>query len=105
MDRLRSADEANAGQSIAPFLECIPGSFNDRRMVCQAKIIVRAEIQDGSSIGYGHLRLLRPGDDALLLEEARASNLGNLVRKMSLDLSIHGISSRERLFSSRSIQG
>ncbi len=41
---LRAADEAHAGQTVAPLLQGLPRCLDHRGMIGQAQIIVRAEV-------------------------------------------------------------
>ena len=75
MNGLRAADEANAGQTVAPLVERSPGGLDHARMVGQAQVIVGAEIQYRQAGGDFDLRLLRAIDEPFALEQ---SGLGDL---------------------------
>ena len=46
VQRLRAADEAHAGQAVAPVVERLPRGLDHRGMVGQAQVIVRAQVQN-----------------------------------------------------------
>ncbi len=70
MDGLGSADEADAGEAVAPFLQGLSGGGDDGGMVGESEIVVGAEVEHVCAVGEVHVRLLGAGDDAFALVEA-----------------------------------
>ena len=62
---LRAANEAHAGHAEAVGIERFLRRFDQRRMIGQPEIIVRAHVEDAFAAGDLDLGVLRTGDDAL----------------------------------------
>ena len=67
VQRLRAADEAHAGQPIAPLIESLPRRRDHDGMIGQAQIIVRAQVENRGAACDLDPCLLRPADHALPL--------------------------------------
>ncbi len=70
MDVLRAADEAHARHPEAVAVERRLRRGDERGMIGQAEIIVRAEIDHAPAVRDRDLGVLRPGDDALGFEKS-----------------------------------
>ena len=99
MDLLRAADEADAGQAVAPAVEGFLGGGDDLRMVGQAEVVVGAEVQHRPPPADADAGLLRRGDDPLALEEPGGADLVELPARCCLSLIVHGIMARFRRLS------
>jgi len=65
--------------------------FDDPRMVGEAEVIVRAEVQDGAAALHPDDRSLRPLDDPFALEKALlVQRLGLLVEMTEIRAPVHG---------------
>ena len=78
MEVLRAADEAHGGQAVAPAVQA-RRRLADGRVVGQAEVVVRAEIQDRPAALDRHVRLLRRAKDALVLEQPAGPDLAELL--------------------------
>ena len=86
MDSLRSADEADAGEAVAPALEGGARRFAHRRVLRQAQVVVRTQVQDRGAITDRYPRALGGGDDPLGLVGAGGPDAGQLPGQMLLIL-------------------
>ena len=66
---LRAANEAHRRHAEAVLAQGVSGCFDEERMVGQAQIVVRAQIDAGGAGLKRNFALLRRGDDLLLLEQ------------------------------------
>ncbi len=62
---------------------------NQRRMIGQAKIIVRAHVQNAFAAGDRDVGVLRTCDDALGFKEALLFNVLQCLRKLFVEFSDH----------------
>src|ERR1700761_589448 len=70
-------------------------------MIGEAEVVVGAEIQHRSAAGDGNHRLLRTGDDALMLVKAGVFDLFDLRTQMRLKVAVHACSSERWPYSYR----
>ena len=66
---LGAADEADAGQPVAPPVNGLLGRLGDARVARQPQVVVRAEVQDLGPVAHPDAGSLRGDDDALGLEK------------------------------------
>src|SRR5271170_3072922 len=58
-------------------------------MVCQSQVVVCAQVQDGLSISYRNVCLLRPLNHTLSLKQAGLLNFDYLFLQITLYLPVH----------------
>src|SRR5262245_36989765 len=85
MQVLSAADEAHGGEAEAVIVERLVRRAEDLGMVGEAEIIVGAEVEDVLPGGEVDVGALRSGDDALVLVESVAADLGELVGEALLE--------------------
>jgi hypothetical protein len=76
--RLCSADEAHRGHAVAVAIQCPMRGLAQRRVIGQAEIVVRAQVDDLAAILQAHNGLLRGRQHAFRLEEPLAPQVGRL---------------------------
>src|SRR2546422_3894710 len=59
VDALRAADEPHTGHAVTPFVERVPRPGDNRGMLRQAEIIVRAEVENRLAVRHTNARALR----------------------------------------------
>ena len=72
------------------------GGREDRRVVCQAKVVVRAEVQD-ATLADGDLGPLRPEDPTLVLREPSLGDTVEFSSQVILECSVHYSSVQSRM--------
>ena len=70
VDVLGAADKPDACQAVAPPIESLLGGGDDPRIVGQAQIVVRTQVQDLGVLLHPDAGPLRGHDDALGLKQA-----------------------------------
>ena len=78
VDALRAADEAHAGQAVAPLVDRRLGRRGHGRMLRQAQVIVGAQVEHRLAVGHADGGALRRDDDALALVRAGGANARQL---------------------------
>ncbi len=89
MQILRSANEAHGSHTKTPSVEAFFGGSEDLRMIRQAKIIVRAQIEHLTTVLQLDPRILGAGDDAFGLIETRLAKAVDLTRKIVFEIVVH----------------
>src|SRR5215469_13994983 len=89
MDFLGPANEAHAGQAVAPVVNRFFRGCGDRRMLREAEIVICAEIKDGFTLAHTDGSALRRENDAFGFVSAGAADIRELRLKMSLDVRSH----------------
>ena len=84
VDALGAADEAHAGQAVAPLVERRLGGCGHGRMLRQAQVIVGAQVEHRFAVGHADGGALRRDDDALALVRAGGTNARQLGFKVLL---------------------
>src|SRR6185503_593203 len=90
VDVLRAADEADRGHAVAPAIERGMRGGEDLRIVGQAQVVVRAEVDDLEIRSDRDLRALRRADDAFRLVETALADRGDLLADRVEEALIHG---------------
>jgi len=67
---LGAADEADRGHAETVLLQAAPGGFDQAVVICQAQVVVGAEVQYMLAARQPDIGRLRAGDDALGFVEA-----------------------------------
>src|SRR5262245_48163506 len=89
VDTLCTADEPHAGQAVAPRVQSfLRGRFH-RRMLREAKVIVRAQVQHRLAVRDTDGSALRGHDHPLVLIRARLADGGQLVLEKFLKRRLH----------------
>ena len=87
---LGTADKAHARHAVAPAVECVLCCGDDTRVIGEAEVVVRAEIENLPAARHFDRGLLRRDDDALGLEEPRGADLLQLGAELVADSREHG---------------
>ena len=89
MNVLCAADETHARHAETMRLERFFCRGNQRGMIGQAKIIVRAHVQHAFAAGDRNVGILRTGDDPLGFKQALRFNFFERLRKLFCEFSDH----------------
>ena len=95
---LCAADETHARHAEAVRVERFFGRGDERGMIGQAEIIVRAHVEHAFAAGDRDVGILRTGDDPLGFEEALRFNFFERLRKLFCEFSNH-MRSKLQIFS------
>ena len=91
VDVLGPADETHGGHAVSMPVEPLPCRLDDPRMIGEAEVVVRAEVQHLAPALYADDRALRALDDALALEQPLLVQGFSLLVEMSeIGAGIHG---------------
>ena len=90
VDRLRAADEPHRGHAVAVAVERRLAGGHQPRIVGEAEVVVRAEVEDFRAVGEADGGRLRARDDALGLVEAVGADLGERVPDVGQIAVAHG---------------
>ena len=86
---LRAANETDAGHAEAVCVERFLRGGDERRMIGQAEIIVRAHVEHALAAGDLDVRVLRAGDDALGFVKALRFNFIERLRNLLFEFGEH----------------
>ena len=89
MERLRPADEANRGHAVAPAVERVVRRRHDGRVVREAEIVVRAEVQELAATLDLDVGTLSGRHDELGLVGARRAQVGQRLCKLAAQSLVH----------------
>ena len=89
VDVLGSADEADAGHAKPVGVDCAFGRLHHPWVGTQPEVVVGAKVQDFAAVVEGDFRVLRRGDDALTLVQARGVDVCQLLGQLVFDASKH----------------
>ena len=89
MNVLCAADETHARHAETMRVERFFGSGNQRGMIGQAKIIVRAHVQHAFAAGDRDVGVLRTCDDALGFKQTLRFNFFERLRNLFFEFSDH----------------
>ena len=92
MKSLRAADKADGSEAVAPLIERFVSGSDYFRMVGQAEIVVRAEIQNFAPGDYD-MRVLWRFNLALALFQPRFANVAKFFDDMLWNVAGHRVSS------------
>ena len=93
VQRLGAADEADRGHAVAPAVERLVGRLDDRRMVGEPEVVVRAEVEQLAAPGHVDMRALGRRDLELGLVEPGLAYLGERPGEILPQRSVHQSSS------------
>ena len=88
---LRSADEPDRSQAVAPAIERRMRRRNHLRMLGQAQIIIRAQVQHFAPLADADMGILRREQNPLLLVRARGANRVELLAEMLAERVVHNL--------------
>src|ERR1700730_3368796 len=91
MNVLRAANETDTRHAEAVGVECFLRGSDERRMIGQAEIIVRAHVKHAFATGDFNVCVLRASDDALRLEKALRLNFIERLRNLLFKFGEHRI--------------
>src|SRR5260221_14250825 len=86
---LSAAEDPEARQAIPPSVQGLLGGRRDARVVGQAQVVVRPEVENLLAVPDADARPLRADDDALSFEQACRADLVKLAADLLLDAGKH----------------
>ena len=89
VDVLGAADEPHRGHAVAPRVERRRGRLDERGVVGEAEVVVRAEVEHLRAAAHPDVRTLRRGEDPLGLEGPGGADGIQLLRQGFGDGSVH----------------
>ena len=89
MNVLRATDEADRGHAEAMRIEGRLGGSDERGMVGESEIIVRAHVENAAPTGNSDLRILWTGDDAFRFVEPLRSDFSESVSEPLIEFREH----------------
>ena len=90
---LRPADEADRREPVAPAVECLVSRLDDRGMVGEPEVVVRAQVEQLTAPGHVDVGALRGCDLELGLVEPGLAHLGERPDQIVPQRSVHQSSS------------
>ena len=95
MDVLRATNESDARHAEAVRVECFFRGGDERRVIGQTKVIIRAHIEDAATARNFDLRVLRAGDDSFGFVETLRPDFRKRVCELLIELRGHGEASNK----------
>ena len=89
MDVLRAANKTDAGHAEAVGIERLFRGGDERGMIGQAEVIVRAHVEDAAAAGDFDFRVLRTRDDALGFVKPLRSDFRERVSELLIEFLQH----------------
>ena len=91
VDRLGAADEPDGAEAVAPALERGGRGGLDLRVVRQAEVVVRAQVERLAAILEPDARTLGGVDEPFLLVEPARADIGEALGEEALERGVHGV--------------
>ena len=89
VERLRAADEPDRGHPVAPPVERVVRRGDHLRVVREAEVVVRAEVEQLAALGHVDVGALRRRHHELALQEAVVLELGEPAPQVVAHRSVH----------------